>query len=129
MEIGTGGRVDFEVLKELISNTVAQKSWLDNGGTGTISDIIVGNRALLVLSQTQEVHEEIVDLLDTLRKAGGLKASGNWPRRNRAKTRPTCPRRPARLHHPAPPAGQGFGGMGGWAAAWAAWPAAARRPL
>ena len=115
VEIGTGGTVDFEVLKELISNTVAQKSWLDNGGTGTISDIIVGNRALLVLSQTQEVHEEIVDLLDTLRKAGGLKAGARkLAEAEQGEDEADLPARPAaRLHHPAPPAGQGFGGMGG----------------
>ena len=29
------GSVDFQPLKDLITNTVAQKSWLDNGGTGT----------------------------------------------------------------------------------------------
>ena len=33
---------DFTALKDLITNTVSQKSWLDNGGTGTISDFPMG---------------------------------------------------------------------------------------
>ena len=69
------GAVDLQPLKDMLTNTVATKTWMDNGGTGTLSDMVVGNRALIVLSQTQEVHEEIEATLEMLRKAGGLKAA------------------------------------------------------
>ena len=33
---------DFGPLKELITNTIATKTWLDNGGTGTLSEFPTG---------------------------------------------------------------------------------------
>ncbi len=33
---------DFQPLMDLIQNTVATKSWIDNGGNGTISDFPTG---------------------------------------------------------------------------------------
>ncbi len=72
--------------------------------------MVVGNRVLIVLSQTQEVHEEIEATLEMLRKAGGLKAAkenadGEVPELSVDRPVP-------RLRRPAPPAG-GMGGMGG----------------
>ncbi len=66
------GAADFKPLKEVLTNTVATKTWNDNGGTGAISQIIVADHPLLVVSQTQEVHEQIENTLEMLRKAGGL---------------------------------------------------------
>ena len=63
---------DFEPLKEMLTNTVATRTWTDNGGTGTISQIVVGHRPILVVRQTQEVQEEVAGTLERLRKAGGL---------------------------------------------------------
>ena len=104
--------------------------------------MVVGNRALLVLSQTQEVHEEIEDTLDMLRRAGGLKTvqdSGDFE--GHAAGESARPARPAAcdIRRPAQPA-QGAGGMGGMGGmgggmggmggelAWQPWQAA-RRPL
>ena len=39
----------------------------------SVAEIIVGNRPLLVITQTPEVQEEIQGTLELLRKAGGLK--------------------------------------------------------
>ena len=92
---------------------MATKTWLDNGGTGTISEMIVGNRALLVVSQTQEVHEEIEDTLEMLRKAGGLKtAAQDVAGEERADGEPPAPARPARCTSGRPARRQGVGGMG-----------------
>ncbi len=33
---------DFQPLKDLITNTIATKTWVDNGGTGTLSDFPTG---------------------------------------------------------------------------------------
>jgi len=68
------GAVDSQPLEDLLTNIVATKSWVDNGGTATLSAFVVGNRLLLVVSQTQEAHEEIENTLAMLRKVGGLQA-------------------------------------------------------
>jgi general secretion pathway protein D len=58
---------DFEPLIELIQNTIQNDSWLDTGqGLGTI-EAFVPNLSLIV-SQTQEVQDEIQDLLKKLRE-------------------------------------------------------------
>jgi hypothetical protein len=57
--------VDFKPLMDLIQNTIAQKSWVDNGGNGTISDF--PTTLSLAISQTREVHQEIDKLLADLR--------------------------------------------------------------
>ena len=59
---------DFQPLIDLIQNTVACKSWLDNGGNGPIASYQFQGRCLLVISQTQEVHEQVADLLAALRR-------------------------------------------------------------
>jgi len=61
------GMADFDALIELIQNTVATDTWQDVGGAGTIEPF--EPNLSLVLSQTQEGHEEIEDLLDRLRRA------------------------------------------------------------
>ena len=96
----------------MLTNTVATKTWVDNGGTGTLSDMVVGNRALIVLSQTQEVHEEIEDTLEMLRKAGGLKAAAENVAGEDRDGELSVDRPAPRIRRPAPPAG-GMGGMGG----------------
>ncbi len=112
----SNGAVDFQTLKDLLTNTVATKTWVDNGGTGTLSDMIVGNRAMIVLSQTQEVHEQIEDTLEMLRKAGGLKTAAQH---GAAEDLPgsdlPAPTPHGALHRwqPARPVGGGMGGMGG----------------
>jgi hypothetical protein len=57
---------DFDTLIDLISSTVAPDSWEEVGGSGSLREF-VGNLSLVV-SQTGDVHEEIVDLLAQLRR-------------------------------------------------------------
>ena len=82
--------------------------------------MIVGNRPVLVVSQPEEVHEQIEEMLEMLRKAGGLKAArqesqtpfvmGAVP----AVMSPSTPSGDAPMRIRTPPRmGGGMGGMGG----------------
>ena len=59
---------DFESLIDLITSTVQPTTWDAVGGPGSIVRHSVGKSRALVISQTQEVHDEIAALLETLRK-------------------------------------------------------------
>lgn len=69
---GMGGGIvaDYDSLIELIENTVSPESWEAVGGPGTMSPF--QQNLSLVISQTQEVHEQIQDLLDQLRRLQDL---------------------------------------------------------
>lgn len=62
-----------EILKELIQNTVAKESWETMGGKGNIQYFPFG--MALVISQPQEVQEEVALLLATLRRLQDLQVS------------------------------------------------------
>jgi hypothetical protein len=49
-----------------ITNNIAPLSWSDQGGPGTLEEY--GNGALLVVSQNQEIHDRIANLLSQLRE-------------------------------------------------------------
>jgi general secretion pathway protein D len=72
---GLGGatQADFDSLIELITSTVKPTSWDTVGGPGSIAGF--ETNLSLVVSQTQEVHEEIVDLLEQLRKLQDLQVT------------------------------------------------------
>lgn len=67
---GGASQEDFDKLIGLITNTVSPDSWVDNGGAGTISAFNVN--LSLVVNQTQEVHEQIANLLEQLRRLQDL---------------------------------------------------------
>jgi general secretion pathway protein D len=70
----TGGAgPDFDSLIELITTTIAPQSWQEVGGPGAISGY--ENNLSLVVSQTQEVHEQIADLLEQLRRLQDLQVT------------------------------------------------------
>ncbi len=52
----SGTRGNFNALEELIRQTVASKSWVESGGSGDLAAF--PTRLSLVISQTQEVHEQ-----------------------------------------------------------------------
>jgi general secretion pathway protein D len=72
---GAGGGVapDFDSLVELLTSTVAPESWDEVGGPGNVSPH-AGNLSL-VISQTQEIHEQIADLLEQLRRLQDLQVT------------------------------------------------------
>ena len=72
---GAGGAAaaDFDALIELITTTVSTESWDEVGGPGSIKEF--ATNLSLVVSQTQEVHEQIADLLKQLRKLQDLQVT------------------------------------------------------
>ena len=69
-----GGQADFQSLIDLIQNTVGgPAAWADGGGNGAIRPF--DTNLSLVVSQTQEVHEEIADLLEQLRRLQDLQVT------------------------------------------------------
>ncbi len=55
----------YEKLVNMITSTIAPTSWAQSGGTGSILAFPVAKT--LVCAQTEQIHEEIVDLLAKLR--------------------------------------------------------------
>jgi hypothetical protein len=77
---------DFDSLIDLIKSTVKPTTWDDVGGPGSIAPF--ENGLSLVISQTQEVHEEVQAVLEQMRKATrepGVK--GRLPFKHRPKSK------------------------------------------
>src|SRR6185503_2508619 len=72
---GLGGGVvaDFDSLIDLITLTISPQSWDDVGGPGSVEGF--DTNLSLVVSQTQDVHEQIADLLDQLRRLQDLQVT------------------------------------------------------
>ncbi|MEI8367054.1 MAG: hypothetical protein WCJ31_01375 [Planctomycetia bacterium] len=68
-----GSQADFASLIDLIQNTVAPQSWNTVGGQGAIQPF--PTNLSIVVSQTQEVHDEIADLLQQLRRLQDLQVA------------------------------------------------------
>lgn len=60
------GRIGGEQLVEVIKKTIRPASWDDNGGNGTI--VYWGTQRFLIITQTDEVHEQIGGLMGQLRR-------------------------------------------------------------
>jgi general secretion pathway protein D len=71
--LGGASQADFDTLIELITSTIAPTTWVDAGGAGSIEGF--DTNLSLVISQTQEVHDEIVDLLEQLRRLQDLQVT------------------------------------------------------
>ena len=67
---------DWDSLVGIIHSTVEPNTWDEVGGPGSIAHQAMGNAKVLVLSQTQGVHEEVVGLLQGLRKVKAAAANG-----------------------------------------------------
>ena len=82
---------DFEQIIQLIISTVKPTSWDTVGGPGSIAGFEAAGITALVVSQTQEVQEEIDRLLAELRKI--KRGNGEAPVRGRGtggENRPLC---------------------------------------
>lgn len=71
--MGGAAMADFDSLIELITSTIAPDEWAEVGGAGAIEEY--ETTLSLVISQTQEVHEQIADLLDQLRRLQDLQVT------------------------------------------------------
>ncbi len=71
--LGGGTQADFDSLINLITGTVKPSTWDSVGGPGSIEPF--ETNLSIVVSQTQDVHEEIVDLLEQLRRMQDLQVT------------------------------------------------------
>jgi general secretion pathway protein D len=71
--LGGGAQPDFASLIQLITSTIQPTTWDENGGPGAIYPHF--NNLSLVVSQTQQVHEEIEELLQQLRRLQDLQVT------------------------------------------------------
>src|SRR5262249_20522139 len=63
---GGGGGTREDQLIQLIQNTIQPRSWAAMGGQGTIDYFPM--TMTLVINQTQDIQEQVRDLLETLRR-------------------------------------------------------------
>jgi general secretion pathway protein D len=71
--LGGGSQADFDTLIDLITSTIAPTTWDEVGGSGSVEGF--DTNLSLVVSQTQDVHEQIADLLDQLRRLQDLQVT------------------------------------------------------
>lgn len=71
--VSGGTQPDFDSLIDLLTATVAPTTWDEVGGPGGVMGF--ETNLSLVISQTQEVHDEIVDLLEQLRRLQDLQVT------------------------------------------------------
>ncbi|MBI1901638.1 MAG: general secretion pathway protein GspD, partial [Planctomycetia bacterium] len=71
--LGGAGQPDFDSLIELITTTVAPQTWDDAGGPGSIKEF--ETNLTLVVSNTRDVHDQIADLLEQLRRLQDLQVT------------------------------------------------------
>ncbi|MGC4002731.1 MAG: general secretion pathway protein GspD [Pirellulales bacterium] len=71
--MGGGAQADFDSLIELVQSTVQPNTWKANGGQGDIAPF--ETNLTLVVSNTQEVHEQLADLLQQLRRLQDLQVT------------------------------------------------------
>jgi general secretion pathway protein D len=71
--LGGGSQADFDSLIDLITSTIAPTTWDSAGGLGSVAPF--ETNLTLVVSQTQEVHEQIADLLQQLRRLQDLQVT------------------------------------------------------
>jgi sRNA-binding protein len=72
---------DFDSLVDAITCTIKPASWDNGGGPGCASPFENDRMAVLVVNQTERVHEELEALLADLRKADRAAPAGGTPRR------------------------------------------------
>lgn len=71
--LGGAAMADFDTLIELITSTIAPDTWDAVGGPGAIESF--PTNLSLVISQTQDVHDQIADLLAQLRRLQDLQVT------------------------------------------------------
>ncbi|TWT33185.1 general secretion pathway protein GspD [Blastopirellula retiformator] len=71
--MGGGVQPDFDSLIQLITTTIEPESWEELGGPGAVQPF--QTNLSLVVSQTQEVHDKIADLLEQLRRLQDLQVT------------------------------------------------------
>ena len=58
---------DHLMLEDTIMSMVEPTSWDDAGGSGTVCGVTLGRAKVLVVTQTGQIHRQVVELLEKLR--------------------------------------------------------------
>jgi hypothetical protein len=74
------GDADYNTLIDTISSAVAPQTWSAVGGPSDIQALPVSGVDTIVISQTEEVHEQIESLLKKLREISGAQKEDGQPR-------------------------------------------------
>jgi hypothetical protein len=80
---------DYDSLIDVITSTIKPTTWDTVGAPGSITGNTFGTAKILVVAQTSEVHQELVDLLGKIREIAKSNPNGGTPRRNRPTTTPS----------------------------------------
>ena len=100
---------DYDTLIDIITSTLKPTTWDEVGGPGSIQGATLGTAKILVVSETRDVHEDIVDLLTKIREIAKKNPNAGVPRRNKPAPRekpnlgsfcggPIAPQAPDRNH-------------------------------
>ncbi len=81
---------DYAPLTDVITATIDAKTWLDNGGEGTIQGQSLGTAKVLVVTHRWDVHKKIAALLAEVRAIAAKKSGDGLPCRERPKGAPTA---------------------------------------
>jgi hypothetical protein len=81
-------RDDYDTLSNAIRGTIQPNTWDENGGPGTIAGASLGTAKILIVSQSQDVHQQITDLLEQIRAIAAKTSDAGPPRRD--KKEPEC---------------------------------------
>jgi hypothetical protein len=74
---------DYDALIDVITSTIKPTTWDTVGAPSSVIGNTFGTAQVLVVSQTDEVHEEIADLLAKIREIAKNSPNAGPPRRNR----------------------------------------------
>jgi hypothetical protein len=74
---------DYDSLIDLIKSTVRPTRLITDCTPGSIAGITLGTAKILTVTQTEEIHEQIADLLAKLRGIAKNSPNAGTPRRNR----------------------------------------------
>jgi hypothetical protein len=74
---------DYDTLIEVITTTIDPATWDQNGGSGSISGASLGTAKILIVSQAQDVHQQITDLLEQIRAVAAKNPDAGPPRRDK----------------------------------------------
>jgi hypothetical protein len=82
---------DYDTLIDIITGTNQPTTWDDAGGAGWIGGASLGTAKVLIVSQSQVVHEQIIALLEQIRAVAAKTPNAGTPQRD--KKQPELPNR------------------------------------
>ena len=75
-------RDDYDTLIEVITSIIQPTTWDAVGGPGSITGASLSTAKVLIVSQTQDVHEQIIDLLEQIRVIAAKTPDAGPPQRD-----------------------------------------------